>query len=183
MDAKQGYLLINGLAFIPLCFFGINPLLLSIIAIVSDWAKGTIVSSVSNAYSKFLPNNTDSDGNISILITSFSYRDLSNFSGGSFFQYIFVTAIFMYVIDRKFVRAITWSLIAPTFSLFGLIDAPTVGLLIHENDDGWKFTVAYNMMAVFSRCLEFGQRHKWIKEANQCPDEEQSNNNTNESDL
>ena len=89
----------------------------------------------------------------------------------------------MYVIDRKFVRAITWSLIAPTFSPFSLIDASTVGLLIHENDDGWKFTVAYNMMAVFSLCLEFGQRRKWIKEANQCPDEEQSNNNTNESDL
>ncbi|CAF1558739.1 unnamed protein product [Adineta ricciae] len=220
MGAKQGYSLVNGLAFIPLCFFGINALLLSIIAIVSvnpiiifiglvicsdtlsitpsrhypaflfglmpvvaDWAKGTIVSGVTNAYSKFLPNNTDFDGNISSLITSFSYRGLSNFSGGSLLQCIFVTAIFMYIIDRKFVRAMTWSLIAAIFSLFGLIDASTVGLLIHEDDDGWKFTVAYSMMAVFFLCLEFGQRRKWIKEANQSPDENSSNNNTNESDL
>jgi hypothetical protein len=35
MGAKQTYSLANGLAFLPLCFFGINALLLSIIAIVS----------------------------------------------------------------------------------------------------------------------------------------------------
>ncbi|CAF1050147.1 unnamed protein product [Adineta ricciae] len=194
IGAKQGYSLVNGLAFIPSCFFGINALLLSIVAIVSvnpiiifiglvicsdtlsitpsrhypdclfglmsvvaDCAKGTIVSAVTNAYSKFLPNNANLDGNISSLITSFSCRGFSNFSGGSLLQSI--------------------------FSLFGLIDASTVGLLIHENDDGWKFTVAYSMMAVFFLCLELGQRHKWIKQANQSPDEEPSNKNTNESDL
>jgi len=35
MGAKQAYSIVNGLAFLPLCFFGINALLLSIIAIVS----------------------------------------------------------------------------------------------------------------------------------------------------
>jgi hypothetical protein len=35
MGAKQAYSIANGLAFLPLCFFGINALLLSIIAIVS----------------------------------------------------------------------------------------------------------------------------------------------------
>jgi hypothetical protein len=35
MGAKQSYSLANGLVFLPLCFFGINALLLSIIAIVS----------------------------------------------------------------------------------------------------------------------------------------------------
>jgi len=35
MGAKQAYSLANGIAFLPLCFFGINALLLSIIAIVS----------------------------------------------------------------------------------------------------------------------------------------------------
>jgi len=35
MGAKQAYSIANGIAFLPLCFFGINALLLSIIAIVS----------------------------------------------------------------------------------------------------------------------------------------------------
>ena len=35
MGAKQAYSIANGLAFLPLCFFGINALLLSIIAMVS----------------------------------------------------------------------------------------------------------------------------------------------------
>jgi hypothetical protein len=35
MGAKQAYSIANGIAFLPLCFFGINALFLSIIAIVS----------------------------------------------------------------------------------------------------------------------------------------------------
>lgn len=35
MGAKQAYSIANGIAFLPLCFFGINGLLLSIISIVS----------------------------------------------------------------------------------------------------------------------------------------------------
>jgi hypothetical protein len=35
MGAKQAYSIINGLAFLPLCFFGMNALLLSVIAAVS----------------------------------------------------------------------------------------------------------------------------------------------------
>jgi hypothetical protein len=35
MGAKQAYSMANGIIFLPLCFFGINALLLSIIAIVS----------------------------------------------------------------------------------------------------------------------------------------------------
>jgi hypothetical protein len=35
MGAKQAYSIINGLAFLPLCFLGITALLISIIAIVS----------------------------------------------------------------------------------------------------------------------------------------------------
>jgi AGZA family xanthine/uracil permease-like MFS transporter len=35
MGAKQGYSIIHGLAYLPLCFLGINALLISIIAIVS----------------------------------------------------------------------------------------------------------------------------------------------------
>ncbi len=54
MGAKQAYSLANCLAFLPLFFFGINALLLSItprrhypaflfglIPIITDWAKGT----------------------------------------------------------------------------------------------------------------------------------------------
>lgn len=35
MGAKQAYSVINGLAYLPLCFFGINALIISIIAVVS----------------------------------------------------------------------------------------------------------------------------------------------------
>lgn len=35
MGAKQGYSIVNGHSFLPLCFFGINGFLLSVIAIVS----------------------------------------------------------------------------------------------------------------------------------------------------
>jgi len=35
MGAKQAYSIINGLAYLPLCFLGINALLISILAIVS----------------------------------------------------------------------------------------------------------------------------------------------------
>ncbi|CAF2810998.1 unnamed protein product [Rotaria sp. Silwood2] len=35
MGAKQGYSLVNGVVFLPLCFFGINALIMSLVAIVA----------------------------------------------------------------------------------------------------------------------------------------------------
>ncbi|CAF3596742.1 unnamed protein product [Adineta steineri] len=208
MGAKQAYSIANGIAFLPLCFFGINALLLSIIAIVSvnpiiifiglvicadtlvitpqrhypafllglmpivaDWAKGTIVSGVSGAYREFVQNTTDFDRNITAHIDAFSYRGLLNFSGGSLLQCIFITAIFMYMIDRKFIRAAIWSALASMFAFFGLINAPSVGILIKKDDDGWKFTVAYMMLAVFFACFEFAQRRRWVKQPETEPDD------------
>jgi hypothetical protein len=53
MGAKQAYSIANGLAFLPLCFFGINALLLSIIAIVS--VNPIIVRISISFFSEILP--------------------------------------------------------------------------------------------------------------------------------
>ncbi|CAF3960664.1 unnamed protein product [Rotaria sp. Silwood1] len=200
MGAKQAYSLMNGLSYLPLCFFGISGLLISIIAIiainpvvifiglvicsdtlaitpqrhypaflfgimpiVADWARGTIISGASNAYSNFTLPNAQFSSNVSSVITGFSYRGLTNFAGGSLLQSVFITAILMYMIDRKFLRATVWSLIADFFSFFGLINASNVGVLVKNKDDGWRFSVAYTMLAVFFLLLEIAQRKHWIK--------------------
>jgi AGZA family xanthine/uracil permease-like MFS transporter len=139
--------------------------------IVSDWAKGTIVSGVSGAYTNFVINNTKFDQNITAHITGFSYRGLLNFSGGSLLQCIFLTAIFMYMIDRKFIRAAVWSLLAGFFAFFGLINAPGVGVLTKKDDDGWKFTVAYAMLAVFFIGFHLAQKRRWVNQPETEPDD------------
>ncbi|CAF3736726.1 unnamed protein product [Rotaria sp. Silwood1] len=148
----------------PAFLFGIMP-------IVADWGKGTILSGVSNAYLNFTLPNVQFSSNVSSFITAFSYRGLSNFAGGSLLQSIFATAILMYMIDRKFLRATVWSLLAGFFSLFGLINSSNVGLLVKNNDDGWRFTVAYVMLAVFFLLLEIVQRKRWIKGQEKEPDD------------
>lgn len=144
--------------------------------VIADWAKNTIISGVTDAYTNYLQNNTDFNNNISLHITSFSYRGLVNFSGGSLLQCIFLTAIFMYIIDRKFIRAAIWSLLAALFALFGLINATNVGVLIQSKDDGWRFTVGYVMISVLFCCLEFVQRRQWIKQPETEPDDLQNSN-------
>jgi hypothetical protein len=139
--------------------------------VIADWTIGTILSGVTNAYTNFLQNNTNFNNNISLYITSFSYQGLVNFSGGSLLQCIFLTAIFMYMIDRKFIRAAIWSLLAGFFALFGLINASSVGVLIKKNDDGWRFSVAYVMMAVLFGCFEIAQRRQWVKQPETEPDD------------
>ncbi|CAF1274572.1 unnamed protein product [Rotaria sordida] len=208
MGAKQAYSIINGICYLPLCFFGISGLLISIISVVAinpvvifiglvicsdtlaitpqrhypafllglmpiiaDWAKGTILSGVSNAYSNFTLPNVQFSSNVSSFITGFSYRGLANFAGGSLLQSIFVTAIFMYMIDRKFLQATVWSLLASFLSLFGLINSSNVGVLVKNTDDGWRFTVAYVMLAAFFLVLEIIQRKHWIKGQEREPDD------------
>jgi AGZA family xanthine/uracil permease-like MFS transporter len=139
--------------------------------IVADWAKGTIISGVSDGYTNFAINNTKFDPNITTHISGFSYRGLLNFSGGSLLQCIFLTAIFMYMIDRKFIRAAIWSLLAAFFAFFGLINAPGVGVLVKKDDDGWKFTVAYIMLAVFFLGFQFAQKRHWVKQPETEPDD------------
>ncbi len=139
--------------------------------VIADWSTGTIITGVTDAYSNFVQNNTDFNRDVSIHITSFSYNGLVNFSGGSLLQCIFITAIFMYIIDRKFIRAMVWSLLAGLFTLFGLINAAGVGVLTKKTDDGWKFSVAYVMMAVVFVGLEFAQRRQWVKQPETAPDD------------
>ncbi len=139
--------------------------------IIADWAKGTIISGVADAYTNFVVNNTEFNQNITAHISGFSYRGLLNFSGGSLLQCIFLTAIFMYMIDRKFIRATVWCLLAAFFAFFGLINAPGVGVLIKQTDDGWKFTTAYAMLAVFFIGFHFAQQRRWVKQPETEPDD------------
>ena len=145
--------------------------LLGIMSIVADWAQGTIVNGVSNAYANFTLPNVQFSTNVTSAITGFSYRGLSNFAGGSLLQSVFTTAIMMYMIDRKFLRAIVWSLLAGFLSFFGLINANSVGVLVKNTDDGWRFAVAYMMLAVFFLLLEVAQRKYWIKGQETEPDD------------
>jgi hypothetical protein len=127
---------------------------------------------VSAAYINFVQNGTDFNGNVSSFITTFSYRGLLNYSGGSLLQCIFITAIFMYIIDRKFIRATVWSLLAAIFALFGLINsAGGVGILVKSNDYGWRFAVGYAMMGILFGCLEIAQRRGWVKQSETEPDD------------
>ena len=140
-------------------------------SIVADWAQGTIINGVTVAYSAFTIPHVQFSPNITSSISSFSYRGLINFAGGSQLQCIFITAIMMYMIDRKFIRAAIWSFLAGLFAFFGLINSTNVGVLIKHTDDGWRFTLSYLMLAILFACLQFAQQKKWIKEQETEPDD------------
>ncbi len=76
-----------------------------------------------------IQNHTDFNPNTSSYITSFWYCDLVNFSVGSLLQYKFLTAIFIYMIDRNFLQAVIWSLLAAGFVLFDVLG---VGILTQK---------------------------------------------------
>ncbi|CAF1148228.1 unnamed protein product [Rotaria sp. Silwood1] len=208
MGAKQAYVVLNGLTFLPLCFLGITAFLISVIAVVSinpivifiglvictdtlaitpkrhypafllgimsivaDWAQGTIINGVTAAYSNFTVPNVHFSTNVTSAISSFSYHGLVNFAGGSQLQCIFITAIMLYMIDRKFIYAAVWSFLAGIFALFGLINASKVGILVKSDDHGWRFTVGYMSMVVLFGLLEFAQRKKWVKAQETEPDD------------
>jgi AGZA family xanthine/uracil permease-like MFS transporter len=137
--------------------------------VIADWARSTIINGVSTAYSNF--TNVDFTLNVTSRITDFSYRGLANFAGGSLLQCIFITAIMMYMIDRKFIRATIWSLLAGVLSFFGLIHASTLGILYRTTDDGWQFTVAYAMLACLFILFEIAQRRGWVQEPESEPDD------------
>lgn len=139
--------------------------------VIADWARNSIINGVVSAYSGFTKPNVDFMQNVSLHITDFSYPGLTSFAGGSLLQCIFLTAIMMYMIDRKFLRALIWSLIAGLLSFFGLIHATTVGILYRSTDDGWKFTVAYSMLAFIFFLFEIAQRQGWIQGQETEPDD------------
>jgi len=138
---------------------------------IADWSRSTIISGVSSAYSSFTVPNVDFIQNVTSHITDFSYRGLSNFAGGSLLQCIFITAIMMYMIDRKFIRALIWALLASLLSFFGLIHASTVGVLYRANEDGWRFSVAYAMLAFVFIIFEIAQRRGWVPGPETEPDD------------
>lgn len=140
-------------------------------SIVADWAQGTIINGVTSAYSTFTKPNVTFSANVTSTISSFSYQGLLNFAGGSQLQCIFITAIMMFMIDRKFVHAAFWSILAAVFALFGLINASAVGILVKKTDVGWRFSTGYLMMGVVFVVLEFAQRKKWVKEQESEPDD------------
>lgn len=145
--------------------------LLGIMSLVADWAQGTIINGVTAAYSNFTISNVQFSPNITSAISSFSYRGLVNFAGGSQLQCIFITTIMMYMIDRKFLRAVVWSSLAGIFAFFGLINSSSVGILVKSKDDGWRFTVGYMLMVVLFGILEIAQRKKWVHPQETEPDD------------
>ena len=145
--------------------------LLGIMSLVADWAQGTIINGVTNAYSNFTIPNVHFSPNVTSAISSFSYRGLINFAGGSQLQCIFITTIMMYITDRKFLRAAIWSFLAGLFALFGLINSNVVGILVKRKDDGWRFTISYMLMVILFALLGIAQRKKWIKEQESEPDD------------
>ena len=149
--------------------------LLGLMPVVAQWAHGTLVTGVSAGYSNFVAGNVRFSPNVTSVISTFSYQGLINFAGGSLLQCIFITTILMYTTDRKFIRASVWSVIAGILSLFGIIHADAVGVLIKKDDDGWRFTVAYTMIAVLFGIFHLAQRKNWIKAATTEPDELPSN--------
>ncbi|CAF1463901.1 unnamed protein product [Adineta ricciae] len=145
--------------------------LLGLTPVLADWAKGTIINGVAAAYSNFTAPNVNFAQNVTSRITDFSYRGLSNLAGGSLLQCIFITAIIMYMTDRKFIRGAVWSLLAGLLAFFGLIHSSNVGVLYQKNDDGWRFTVGYGIMILLFILLEIGQRLKWIEGPENEPDD------------
>ena len=143
--------------------------------VIAEWAKNTIVSGVSAGYLGLTVDNVQFASNITTRISTFSYQGLVNFAGGSLLQCIFLTAILMYTIDRKFVRAAVWSILSGVLSLFGIIHADSVGVLIKKSDDGWRFSVAYLMLAGVFGIFYLAQRKKWIKAPATEPDEISNN--------
>jgi len=139
--------------------------------VIADWARSSIINGVVSAYTNFTIPNVDFTQNVTSHILDFSYRGLNNFAGGSLLQCIFLTAIMMYMIDRKFIRAAVWSLLAGLLSFFGLIHASTVGILYRAIDEGWQFTVAYVMLAFVFILFEIAQRRGWIQEPETEPDD------------
>ena len=139
--------------------------------VIADWARSTIISGVSNAYNSLNISNVDFARDVTPKITDFSYRGLTNFAGGSLLQCIFITAILMYIIDRKFLRAMIWSLLAGLLSFFGLIHATSVGVLYRDADDGWRFAIAYAMLAVLFILFEIAQRLGWVQGPETEPDD------------
>lgn len=130
--------------------------------VIADWSRSTIVNGVVSAYSSLQIPNLDFQTNVTSLIKDFSFRGLNNFGGGSLLQCIFLTAIMIYMIDRKFIRATIWSLLAGLLSFFGLIHASEVGVLYRDTDDGWRFAVAYAMLGFIFILFEFAQRRGWV---------------------
>ena len=134
--------------------------LLGIMSLVADWAQGTIINGVTVAYSSFIVPNVHFAPNVTSAISIFSYRGLVNFAGGSQLQCVFITAIMMYMTDRKFARAAVWSFLAGLFAFFRLINSNAVGILVKKSDDGWRFTIGYMLMVILFGLLELAQRKK-----------------------
>ncbi|CAF1081812.1 unnamed protein product [Rotaria sp. Silwood1] len=145
--------------------------LLGIMPVIADWSRTTIINGVASAYSSFTISSVGFAENVTSHITDFSYRGLNNFAGGSLLQCIFITVIMIYMIDRKFIRAAIWSILAGLLSFFGLIHASTVGVLYQTTDDGWQFTVAYAMLAFVFTLFEIAQRRGWVPEPETEPDD------------
>jgi len=122
--------------------------------------------------------------NISLDLDSLSFEGLDyvgmrNLGRGGLLESIFLVAIMIYLIDRQFVRACVWSLLAAPLALFGFINSEKLGFLVHSGDSGYRFAIAFLLLAAFFVSLHFLQSRKYVDG----PFEEEKNPQSNNDGL
>jgi len=119
----------------PAFIFGLGPAL-------AAWCVGV----VANAVPELDPSTTP------------SLIGLNLFGKGYLLSSLVLTALLATIIDRQYARAIAWALIAALLSLCGLMHGERIGLLIHADSYGWRFTTGYTTGAIYLGILWQSQR-------------------------
>jgi len=186
VGAKSGYSLLNAGTFLILCLFGLFGLVQAIIPITAvapiivfvglmisgDAFESVPIRHIPAVVLGFMPSIADwavnqcsmetADGQFCSINTAPANAGLVAFKNGSLLVAMILAAIFALTIDRKYLQAALWSLIAAFFSLFGLIHAPAASA---DFDNGtstaqWRFAVGYLMvgaiMLIIWVCQRFG---------------------------
>ncbi len=83
------------------------------------------------------------------------------------------SATLLYVIDRKYVPASLWMLIAAALSLVGFIHSLEIGFLVQVGEHGWKLCVGYVVSAAFLYALHECQKRGWVLPPYQEPMEDE----------
>uniref|UniRef100_A0A6U0VLX7 Uncharacterized protein n=1 Tax=Pinguiococcus pyrenoidosus TaxID=172671 RepID=A0A6U0VLX7_9STRA len=101
------------------------------------------------------------------VIKGINYQGLVSLGSGGLLVSIIMSTVLIYVVDRKFMHCVTWSLFAAVLSLFGIIHSSEIGFYVRPEDQGWRFTVGYVLSAALFfilRVLQSVHGLKWVKE-------------------
>lgn len=151
--------------------------LFGLVPLVTQWGDTTVSSSISSAYDEAYGSYFSSidatyhiaeklnltlqtiswDDIVNKHLAGFNYIGTRNLGLGGLLESIFLTAIMIFLIDRRFLKAGAWSVVAALLSFIGLINSPKIGWLVQQDDVGWKFSVAYLSCAALFFLLHFLQ--------------------------